>query len=492
MSAVTLTIIGRVTDIFGRRWVFVGGAFLGIVGSIVCATAQSVNAMIGGMTIIGIAAATQLSYYYVMGELVPMKYRLHGNAFCYFLTIPGSGLAPLISQAFLKYHPSVGWRGGYYVLIGVNTVSFLCWFFFYHPPTFHMKHGENASVMKYIKDFDYIGTIIYTGGLLILLMGLNWGGAVYPWKSGHVIGTIVAGAVGLVIFVLWESYAKLKEPLVPMHLFRNGGWNAATILSGLGASVYYALALVWPSMVYTLYNDGDEMEAAAYASFVGLFIIIGEVIGGLVAKPIGNLKMQCIVTVGLSGIFFGCVATSTPESKVRASVFVAMGTFLIGWAESLAITIVTIAAWDQSKLGSASGLAGSIRFFISSIAATIYSVVLNNRLGETIPARVPQALTDAGLPAESVPDFMTGLTTGAGFDGVSGISESIIAAGVRAYKLANADAYRTVFFTSIAFSGIALIASCLLPNADKLLTGKVASTLHKGRKDEKKIIAGEV
>lgn len=44
--------------------------------------------LIGGMTIIGIAAATQLSYYYVMGELVPMKYRLAGNAVCYALLIP--------------------------------------------------------------------------------------------------------------------------------------------------------------------------------------------------------------------------------------------------------------------------------------------------------------------------------------------------------------------------------------------------------------------
>lgn len=447
--------------------------------------------MIGGMTIIGIAAATQLSYYYVMGELVPMKYRLAGNAFCYAFTIPGSGLAPLIIQAFIKHHPSVGWRGGYYVLIGVNTLSFLCWFFFYHPPTFRMKHGEQASVMRYLKDFDYIGTIIYTGALLVLLLGLNWGGSVYPWKSGYVIGTIVAGIVGLVVFVLWESFAKLKEPLVPMHLFKNAGWNAATILSGLGASVYYALAIVWPSMVAVLYDEGDPIMSSTYSSFVGLFIIIGEVVGGLVAKSIGHLKWQCIVMVALSAICFGCIATATPDTKARASALVALGTFFIGWAESLAITIVTLAAWDQSKLGSASGLAGSIRFFISSIAATVYSVILSNRLAETIPDQVPKALVNAGLPASSVADFMTGLTTGTGFDTVSGISDSIIAAGIRAYKEANAEAYRTIFLTSIAFSGIALIASCCLPNVDHLLTGKVASTLHKGRKDEK-TIPGEV
>jgi MFS family permease len=162
---VSLTIIGRVSDIFGRRWVFIGGAACGVIGSIVCATAQNINSLIGGTVIIGLGAATQLSYYYVMGELVPMKYRLAGNAFCYLFTVPGSGIAPAVANSFILYHPSVGWRGCYYILIGVNTLALLCWVFFYHPPTFHMKHGDDSK-LKYVKDFDYAGTVLYAGGLV--------------------------------------------------------------------------------------------------------------------------------------------------------------------------------------------------------------------------------------------------------------------------------------------------------------------------------------
>lgn len=422
-----------------------------------------------------------------MGELVPMKYRLVGNAFCYVLSTPGSGIAPVISYSFLEYYPKVGWRGSYYLLIGINTASFICWYFFYHPPTFKMKHGENASVVRYMKDFDYFGTVLYTAGLLVLMMGLNWGGTVYPWKSAYVIGTTVAGFVGLVVFVLWESLMNLKEPLVPMHLFKNHGWNAATILSGLGASVYYALAIVWPNMLNTMYNDMDTITSAWYASLVGLFIIVGEVVGGVFGKSIGHLKWQCVITIFISGVFLGCTATATPDTLGRAAAFVAIGTFMVGWAESLAITIVTISAWDQSKLGSASGLAGSIRFFISSLAATIYNVILNNRLAQTVPSQVPRALTEAGLPSSSVADFLGALAARTGFDSIPGVTNSIIEAGTNAYKLANADAYRTVFFASIAFSGVALIAALLLPNVDDLLTDKVASQLHKGRKDEKRM-----
>jgi DNA mismatch repair protein MutH len=51
----------------------------------------------------------------------------------------------------------------------------------------------------------------------------------------HVISTLVTGIVCLIIFTLWEIYAPLKEPVVPMHLFKNIGWVASILLLSLGA-----------------------------------------------------------------------------------------------------------------------------------------------------------------------------------------------------------------------------------------------------------------
>ena len=146
---------------------------------------------------------------------------------------------------------------------------------------------------------------------------------------------------------------------------------------------------------------------------------------------------------------------------------------------------MTLAAKDQFALGTASGVAGSIRFLISSIASTVYTVILSNRLSTTIAAQVPPAVISAGLPASSVPSFISAFSVGAAaFEQVPGISPEILAIGTRAYQYANADAYRTVFYSNIAFSGVAIICSLLLPNVDHLLTGQVATTLHQGR-DEK-------
>lgn len=61
-TSIGLIIVGRVTDIFGRRWWFVGGNAVATLGSIVCAVAPNIPVLIAGETLIGIGASVQLSY----------------------------------------------------------------------------------------------------------------------------------------------------------------------------------------------------------------------------------------------------------------------------------------------------------------------------------------------------------------------------------------------------------------------------------------------
>jgi hypothetical protein len=63
---------------------------------------------------------------------------------------------------------------------------------------------------------------LYTAGFILFLFGLSEGGTVYPWDSVQVISFIVIGFATLVAFVLWECYMPLREPFVPMKLFKDG------------------------------------------------------------------------------------------------------------------------------------------------------------------------------------------------------------------------------------------------------------------------------
>ncbi|KAF2692137.1 TRI12-domain-containing protein [Lentithecium fluviatile CBS 122367] len=435
-------------------WFFIGSAALALIGCIVSAVANSVGMLIGGTTLIGLAASGQQSFAFITGEIVPMKHRFATNAVMYFFCIPFAGLVPPVSKAFVLYTAS-GWRWCYYLMIIVNFASGSLFFFFYFPPTFHEKF-QNRSKRQQIRGFDYLGTVLFVVGFCIFLLGLSWGGSVYPWKSAHVIATMVSGGITLIIFVLWEMYAKLEEPLLPINLFKNFAWVVSCIPLGLGSSIYYALTIIWPQMVALLYTDdgGASMYAGWLACVPSLMINIGQIAGGFLAEPIGKTKIQCIVVLTIGGALLGAIAAATPDTKALSTGLLVLSTFFIGWNENVCLSNSGIELLDQREIGTAVR-GSSIRSAISTISSAVYISVLTNRLTQTIPAEVPKAVTQAGLPASSVPAFI----------------------------LANSQAYSTVFYTTIAFTGIAVVLSFFSPNVDDKMTGKIAVTLHKGDAD---------
>lgn len=299
---VGLTLVGRLSDLFGRRWFFVSGTILGLIGCIVCATAQSVNVLIGGEVLVGLSAAAGVSYPFVLGELIPMKYRFAGNSIVYLFQLPTSCFGPAIAYSFIL-HTSAGWRWCYYYLIIWNGIALLLWILFYHPPTFAMKHGSQRK-LDFLKSFDYIGTVLFVAGIVLFLIGLSWGGSAYPWKSARVVATIVVGGVMLIAFGFWEVFFPGTEPLVPVHLFKNLGWVASTVVLGICGGVFYAFAIIWPSMVSTLYaKPNDPMYTGYVSCIVGLGITVGQVVGGFVAMPLGRVKWQTIITFVLGAVF---------------------------------------------------------------------------------------------------------------------------------------------------------------------------------------------
>ncbi|KAN0099069.1 MFS general substrate transporter [Hyaloscypha variabilis] len=472
-------LVGRLSDLFGRRYFFIGGTVLGLIGCIVSARASSIPMLIGGTALLGLAASAQLSYMFVIGELVPFKYRFMCLSFFSTCAIPFVSFGPAISYAFVQ-HTKSSWRSIYYLFIGVNVLCLICWVLFYHPPTFDEKWAHKKTRSQAFKDFDFVGLVLFTGGLLVFLMGLSWGGSYYPWHSAHVIATIVVGFSALIAFVLYECFAPLKEPLVPMKLFLSVPWVADILVVAFGASVYFAFAIVWPQMVFSLYTS-DLTRGGWYCCITGLGANTGQITGGLTSRHFGKQKYQLIVVNTLTVIFLGACACATPYNRDTVIVLLFLGTYFNGWADTVGLGITGMVIPSQGEIGTASGVAGSLRTTVSTIATTIYTVILSNRLAHTIPNEVPPKLIAAGLPPSSVSAFLSAISVGTpeAFSKVAGLTSAIEAVGIAAYKVASSHAYQTVFYASIAFSVLALICACFTPNVDELMTNRVVATVHR-------------
>src|SRR5262245_5871869 len=100
-----------------------------MVGTLISALAVNVNMLICGSMIKSLAASTQLSVYYAMAELIPAKFRYLVVGIMNLWQIPGSIMAPAISNSLIQQSGS--WRTIFYLLTAVNGASMLCYFFFY-------------------------------------------------------------------------------------------------------------------------------------------------------------------------------------------------------------------------------------------------------------------------------------------------------------------------------------------------------------------------
>jgi hypothetical protein len=121
-------LVGRLSDLFGRRWFFILGSALALVGCIVSAVATSVPMLIGGSVLVGFASAPQLSYTFVVGEIIPFKHRFHVQLYIYPWVTATTGFGPAIAYALVQ-HTKHTWRSCYYLMIAINAASTLCWYF---------------------------------------------------------------------------------------------------------------------------------------------------------------------------------------------------------------------------------------------------------------------------------------------------------------------------------------------------------------------------
>ena len=88
------------------------------------ATAENVNQLIGANVLIGLSAATQLSFTYVLGELVPVKDRFAVFCGLFLFSAPIAGLGPYFSRLFIA-RTAAGWRWDYYFSIIISRLMSL-------------------------------------------------------------------------------------------------------------------------------------------------------------------------------------------------------------------------------------------------------------------------------------------------------------------------------------------------------------------------------
>lgn len=134
------------------------------------------------------------------------------------MTIPWAAAGTLIATSLNK-NTAAGWRWCYYIGIIYGVLSMIGTIVFYYPPP-RPQYDFEKSRWQEIKEIDYIGFILFTAGLTIMLIGLTWAGSAdHPWNSASTIAPIVVGIVVLIACFIYD-FTLAKQPLFPLQLFR--------------------------------------------------------------------------------------------------------------------------------------------------------------------------------------------------------------------------------------------------------------------------------
>ncbi len=364
-STVMVPIYGKLSDLFGRKPIFLIGVVLFLIGSAASGASQSMNQLIAFRAFQGLGAAA----------LLPIALAVIGDLFTPRERGKWQGVTGAVFGISSVLGPTAGgwitdnstWRWVFYVNLPIGIIALLVLIFLM--PSLRSKSAGKASV-------DYLGATFLILGTVPLLLGFTWAGSTYPWLSWQVLSLFAGAAVFIAAFVLYEAYLERhdRQPIIDPSLFKNSIFSVSVIITMITSMGMYGCILFLP-----LYAQGVLGISATNSGLIltpmMAGIIFSSVISGLLLSRFGKYKwlafVGMIVTIGGSLLLQRLDVNSTYGELIIAMIVLGLG---LGFSMSLYTTVV------QNALPKVIGQATSGLTFFRSIGATIAVAAMGSLL----------------------------------------------------------------------------------------------------------------
>ncbi|KJR86889.1 siderophore iron transporter [Sporothrix schenckii 1099-18] len=473
-ASVFVSIGGRLTDIFGRRYFMITGALISIAGTLVGANGKSIPMMIVSGALFGVGSGFQELCYACAQEIVPNRYRVMAvGGLDVSLALAFS--SPVVAYAIAGYHPSVGWRGAYWYLFAFHTFAFVMLVLFYRPPDYKTKHREDGKTRwQLLMELDYVGLLLFLAGGVLFLLGINFGGRTYAWNSAGCIAPIVVGFCCFVAVGFWCAYADLKYPLFPPKLFKQvREFDMVIVVCFVGGMLYYSMNVLWPrqSQAFFIGADTPVVMKGVWAIIFSCGTWVAGLLTVFVCSRLHHEKWQLVAFTVVQTALIGSMASVGSADETQAIVTVVITAATITPPQLLSFTMLSFGLADQRDLGVAVGLAGTFRLFGGAVATAIYTAIYSNRQLQTLPGFMTEAIQQSGVPFSDA--LLSSLVkaaatnTLAAYEKVAGVTPELAALAVNATKQSYVKGFSLVYLVAIAFGVLATGAALCTVSTDR-------------------------
>jgi len=238
--------------------------------------------------------------------------------------------------------------------------------------------------------------------------------------------------------------------------------------------IYYSMTVLWPTIIGTVYTT-NVLAIGWQSSVVGGGILLGQCFGGFALSYVPKVKWQTMIASCLAFAFVTALSSINENGHAAFIALGVLGCVSIGFVDNITFPGVTLVIEPQD-IGLATGVLGSIRAAGGAIAQALYVSVLTNKLTTYMPEYITPAVLDAGLPASSLPALFAGITSGS-FTSVPGISDAIVAVVGKEVKRAYISSFKVVFYVTVPFGALLILAASFVPNMERYLGNNVAKRL---------------
>ncbi len=380
-ATVTTPLYGKLSDLFGRRPLFILSISIFVLGSALSSFATSMPMLAAFRAFQGLGAGGLMSLpLAIIGDMLAPRERAKYQGF--FLATFGiaSVIGPLVGGLFAGADQILwitGWRWVFLVNVPVGVVALLMVIAFLHLP--HTPHAQPRV--------DWWGAGLVVGTLAPMLLvaeqGREWG-----WTSPASLACYGLSVVGLIAFLLVERRLG-ADAIIPLGLFGAKGFSGAIVLSVLVGFGMFGAMMTIP--LYLQIVTGLSPTASGFATL--------PMMAGLMLASIGS--GQIVARTGKYAIFpISGTATTAAGFLILAFItvdkplwYLMAAMFVIGLGLGQLMQTLTMAVQAAAPARDI-GVATSSSTFFRQIGGTLGTAIMLSLLFSVLPVNITASLTD--------------------------------------------------------------------------------------------------
>lgn len=385
-STAVVPVFGKLSDLYGRKYLFLGGIVVFLIASALCGLSQTMPQLIAFRGLQGVGAGVLMANAFaIIGDIFPPAER--GKYQGIFGAVFGlAGVIGPLLGGFLT--DSISWHWVFYVNIPIGIVAIaVLWRYFPHI----QPHGPRRPI-------DWMGIVTLLAGVVPLLLGLSWAGNDAAGAAPQIALALGLAAVMLTAFVLAERRA--AEPIMPLSLFGNRTFAVSIVTLSLTTVGMFGAIIYVPLFLQGILGASATESGLALLPFtIGMVVASG--VSGQVISRTGRYRNLALLGLGLMAAGMWLLTLVTERSSMGEIV---RDTLIAGTGMGITMPIFMIVvqnAVPYEMLGVVSAASQFFRSIGGTMGVALTGAWMAFRFSPEFLAALPAQVT-ASLSAEQL------------------------------------------------------------------------------------------